>query len=245
MNTETFWYALNNKKTYKDVMVESAYEGIWVVPSTKELKGAQLAFGQSARGMRIFKKFLKGVAKDFDYVLIDTKPQINVYFKVLLCASQWYVIPSFPEPDSYDGFLDLVAECEEIHEEMNEDLNCLGVLMTCVKRIPAHESYLKFISKHLRKAKVPLFKQTIRSSNSIATGSLHACPAVSLPNARFIKEDYVKVVRSMIRTTSKFKGDAMRPDLEILGVIPSEEAIEASANEDFFVQNNNSNEISF
>ena len=49
----------------------------------------------------------------------------------------------------------------------------------------------------------------------------------------------------MIRTTSKFKGDAMRPDLEILGVIPSEEAIEASANEDFVVQNNNSSEISF
>ena len=56
---------------------------------------------------------------------------------------------------------------------MNEDLNCLGVLMTCVKRIPAHESYLKFISKHLRKAKVPLFKQTIRSSNSIATGVVY------------------------------------------------------------------------
>ena len=36
------------------------------------------------------------------------------YFSAL-CASQWYVIPSFPEPDSYDGFLDLVAECEEIH----------------------------------------------------------------------------------------------------------------------------------
>ena len=246
MNTETLWYALNNKKTYKDVMVESAYEDIWVVPSTKELKGAQLAFGQSARGMRIFKKFLKGVAKDFDYVLIDTKPQINVLLQSALCASQWYIIPSFPEPDSYDGFLDLVAECEEIHEEMNEDLNCLGVLMTCVKRIPAHESYLKFISKHLRKAKVPLFKQTIRSSNSIATGSLHACPAVSLANARFIREDYVKVVRSLIRTTSKFKGDAARPDLEVLGVMPSEEAIEASAaSDDFLVESSNSNEISF
>ena len=84
------------------------------------------------------------LALDFDFVLIDTKPQINVLLQSALCASHWYTIPSFPEPDSYDGFLDLVAECEEIYEEMNEDLNCLGVLMTCVKRIPAHESYLKF-----------------------------------------------------------------------------------------------------
>ena len=150
LNTETLWYALNNKKAYKDVMVESSYENIWVVPSTKELKGAQLAFGQSARGMRIFKKFLKNVGKDFDFVLIDTKPQINVLLQSALCASHWYVIPSFPEPDSYDGFLDLVAECEEIYEEMNEDLNCLGVL-TYVKRIPAMSLILKFISKTFKK----------------------------------------------------------------------------------------------
>ena len=215
-------------------------------PSTKELKGAQLAFGQSARGMRIFKKLLKGVDKDFDFVLIDTKPQINVLLQSALCASHWYVIPSFPEPDSYDGFLDLVAECEEIYEEMNDELNCLGVLMTCVKRIPAHESYLKFISKHLKKAKVPLFRQTIRSSNSIATGSLHACPAVSLPNARFIKEDYIKVVRSMIRAAGKMKDSGVRPDLEVLGVVPSEEAIEASAlSDDFIIENNDSSEINF
>ena len=58
---------------------------------------------------------------------------------------------------------------------------------------------------------------------------------MSLANARFIREDYVKVVRSLIRTTSKFKGDAARPDLEVLGVMPSEEAIEASAASDDFL----------
>ena len=51
-DSETLWYALKNKKSYQTVMVESSYENIWVIPSTKELKGAQIAFGQSARGIK-------------------------------------------------------------------------------------------------------------------------------------------------------------------------------------------------
>lgn len=215
---ETLWYALKNRKGYQSVMVESAYENIWVVPSTKDLKGAQIAFGQSARGIKMFNRLLKGVEKDFDFVLIDTKPQINILLQSALASSSWFLIPSFPEPDSYDGFVDLLNECEEIYEEVNDELGCLGILLTSVKKIPAHETYIRFIQKHMRKAHVPLLKGSIRSSNAIATGSLHSCPAVSLPGAYAIKEDYMKVVRSIIRTVSKGPSET-RPDLEVLGIM--------------------------
>ncbi|SMF83914.1 ParA family protein [Pseudobacteriovorax antillogorgiicola] len=218
--TETLWYALNHKKSYKHVMVEGGYDNIWVVPSTKDLKGAQIAFGQSARGIKMFQRLLKGVEDDFDYVLIDTKPQINILLQSALAASTWFLIPSFPEPDSYDGFVDLLTECDEIVEDANDQLHCLGVLLTSVKKIPAHEAYIRFIQKHMKQAHVPLLKATIRSSNAIATGSLHSCPAVSLPGAYAIREDYIKVVRSIIRTVNK-GGPVVRPDLEALGVLGS------------------------
>ena len=166
----------------------------------------------------MFQRLLKGVEKDFDYVLIDTKPQINVLLQAALAASQWYVIPSFPEPDSYDGFIDLLAEAGEIHEEINDELHCLGVLLTSVKKIPAHEAYINFINKHMKKSQVPMFKASIRSSNAIATGSLHSCPAVSLPGSYIIKEDYLKVVRAMMRTISKGAQSLKQPNLEALGI---------------------------
>lgn len=216
--TETLWYALNNRKSYRDVMVRSSYSNIWVVPSTKELKGAQLAFGQSARGMKLFKRFLKGCEKDFDFVLIDSKPQINILLQAALAASNWYLIPSFPEPDSYDGFIDLLAECEEIYEEENPSLHCLGVLFTCVKKIPAHSTYIKFITKHLKTAHVPLFKSFVRSSNAMATGGLHSCPAVALPGAYAVKEDYLKLTRNLLRNVSKPSFRNQRPDLAFLGM---------------------------
>ena len=216
--TETLWYAFNNRKSYQSVMVETNHANIWVVPSTKELKSAQVAFSQSARGMGLFRHMLKGVAKDFDYVLIDTKPQINILLQSALAASGWYLIPSFPEPDSYDGFIDLLSECVEIGEEVNENLRCLGILLSNVKKIPAHDAYIQFIQKHMKKAKVPLIKSFIRSSNSIATGGIHGCPAASLPSAHAVRQDYLKVVKHIMRSVSK-KGKLVVPDLEKLGVV--------------------------
>ncbi len=215
---ETLWHALTRKLSYDQVMVESPYKNIWVIPSTKELKAAQTEFGRSARGLKLFKHLLKGVSKNFDYVLIDTKPQINVLLQAALAASNWYLIPSFPEPDSYDGFLDLVAECEEIREEENSELRCLGVMLSCVKKIPAHDSYIRFISKHLKSAKVNLLKPAIRVSNAVATGNLHSCPAAALPGARAVKDDYLKLTKALLKLADNAK-KSERPDLDRLGVI--------------------------
>ena len=221
LETETLWHALSTKKTYKEVMVESPHKNIWVIPATKELKGAQLAFGQSARGIKLFKRLLSGVEKDFDYVLIDTKPQISILLQAALAASNWYLIPSFPESDSYDGFIDLIAECEEIHDEENASLHCLGVLFTCVKKSAAHETYLGFIKKHLTKAKINCFGTVIRVSNTIATGSLQSVPAVSLTSSRALCDDYLSVARQIVRLTTSRQKKQARPNLKLLGLAPT------------------------
>lgn len=222
---ETLWSALTRKVGYQDVIVESPYKNIWVIPSTKELKAAQNEFGRSARGFKLFRHLLKGVEKDFDYVLIDTKPQINVLLQAALAASDYYLIPSFPEPDSYDGFLDLVAECEEIHDEENDDLRLMGVLISSVKKIPAHEQYLKFIGKHLKSANVSLMKPYVRASNAVATSTLHACPAVAISAGRQVKEDYLKLAKLIVKTASAKKAPP-RPNLGKLGVLKEEQANE-------------------
>jgi chromosome partitioning protein len=222
---ETLWSALTRKLGYQEVVVESPYKNIWVIPSTKELKSAQNEFGRSARGLKLFRHLLKGVEKDFDYVLIDTKPQINVLLQAALAASDFYLIPSFPEPDSYDGFLDLVSECEEIHDEENESLRLLGVLISSVKKIPAHEQYLKFIGKHLKASHVNLLKPYVRASNAVATATLHGCPAVAISSGRSVKEDYLKLAKAIIKVASTKKSPP-RPNLEKLGVLKEEQANE-------------------
>ena len=214
---KNLWEALHQKLSYKKVMLASPYERLKVISSTKELKKAQLAFGGTARGLKMFQKLLKGAAEDFDLILIDTKPQINILLQAALMASQYVLIPSFPESDSYDGFIDLLAECEEIYENGNEDLCYLGLLFTNVKNSPAHQAYVEFVKKHLKKAGMGLFPTLIRHSNAIATGSLHHCPAVSLGTSRNVATDYLKVARRVLRLLSE-PSLLSRPDLSYLGI---------------------------
>ncbi|MBF0440484.1 MAG: AAA family ATPase [Oligoflexales bacterium] len=241
---ETLWYALNNKKGYQDVLVKSPYQNIWTVPATKELKGAQLSFSQSARGFKLFKKLLLGVEKDFDFVLIDTKPQINILLQSALAASNWFLIPSFPEPDSYDGFVDLIAECEEIYEAENPDLNCMGVLFSCIKKSPAHETYMKFITRHLKNANIPVFKGGIKASNAIGTGSLHCCPASALSNSGNLKEDYLNMVKQILKFLgSHTKTKIKRPKLSVIGI--SKDHIINESREIFEIKDQTAERINF
>jgi chromosome partitioning protein len=230
-DSQTLWAGMQERRTYREVMVQSPYDNLWVVPATKDLRKAQLAFGQSARGFKLFKHLLQGVESDFDLVLVDTKPQVNILLQASLAASHWYLIPSFPESDSYDGFVDLVAECEEIWEEENPRLNCLGLFFTCMKRAPAHETYFDFVVKLLADARIPVFPAHIRASNAVATGSLHSIPAVALKNSRHLRLDYMKIAEHIL---NELKQDARgrprrRPDLKRIGLLEEQMAPGRSA----------------
>lgn len=242
-DTQTLWAALCERRSYKDVMIQSPYEDLWVIAATKDLRKAQLTFGQSARGFKLFRHLLHGVEADFDIVLVDTKPQINILLQASLAASHCYLIPSFPESDSYDGFVDLVAECEEIREEENQSLNCLGLFFTCMKRAPAHETYFDFAIKLLEDARIHIFPSHVRASNTVASGSLQSVPAVSLANSQHLRRDYLQVAEHIL---SELKQDTRgrprrRPDLRRLGFL--EDQMAAGQPEEFDVQEDDETQL--
>jgi chromosome partitioning protein len=220
-DNQTLWNALEKKLSYRDCMIQSDFPGLFVLPATKQLRNAQLIFGQSARGMKLFRHLLADVERDFDFVLIDTKPQINILLQAALASSSWYLIPSFPESDSYDGFADLVAECEEIRMYEKESLNCLGLLFTCVKKSAAHTAYLEFIVNLLSEASVPVFPTHVRASNTVASGGIKNLPASALSGAKNVKEDYTSIANFIVsEMKSNMQGrPRKRPDLQKLGIL--------------------------
>lgn len=235
---ESLWAGLVGKQNYASVIVETPHPNLWVIPATKDLRQAQTTFGTSARGMKLIQRLLEGAEKDFDFVLIDTKPQVNILLQAALSASHWYLIPSFPETDSYDGFIDLIAEAEEIREEINPKLNCLGILFSCYKKCPAHDSYLSFVRPHLKKAGIPLVPTLIRASNAMATGTLHQRPALSLQTARTLKDDYTAALQWMMSSMKKPRSQLKRPNLKLLGLQSMKSKAEAAISPNFDLTSN-------
>ncbi|MBX9837779.1 MAG: AAA family ATPase, partial [Silvanigrellaceae bacterium] len=166
--SKNLWTAFKNKLSYKDVAVNSPYSNVDVIGATQDLEDAVDIFSSSPRRWKLFKQLLVGAQNDYNFIFIDTPPaKGGILTPAALAASDFYLIPSFADSDSYDGFVKIVSLCEDIKENENEKLSCLGVLITCLKKNPASNAYLDYVVTLLNEANMPIFPHYIAQSDTM------------------------------------------------------------------------------
>lgn len=78
----------------------------------------------------LLKKALREVEDAYDFVVIDTPPNLGVYTKIALTCANGCIIPVLAEKFSLDGLGALIQTIREVKEDLNEDLKIEGVLLT-------------------------------------------------------------------------------------------------------------------
>ncbi len=222
---KSLWAAFKNKLSYKDVSVSSPYSNVDVIGATQDLEDVAEEFVNSPRRWKLFKQLLSGASQNYNFVIIDTPPaKGGILTPAALAASDYYMIPSLPDSDSYDGSVKIVSLCEELREdEENEKLACLGVLITCLKKNPASNAYLEYVTTLFKDANVPIFPHYIPQSDTVDSARLLGKPAVTLPSASAIREGYLANARYIIAQAKESRAGRPRkhPDLKKLGLIKS------------------------
>ena len=88
---------------------------------------------------RLVKK-LKDVEEQYDIVLIDTPPSLNLYARIALIAADYLIIPSDLRPFANEGLRNVsqfVSNINEFREDMGRDaLDILGVLPSKLNTSP-------------------------------------------------------------------------------------------------------------
>ena len=220
--SKNLWTAFKNKLSYRDVAVNSPYPNVDVIGATQDLEDAVDIFSSSPRRWKLFKQLLVGAQNDYNFVFIDTPPaKGGILTPAALAASDFYLIPSFADSDSYDGFVKIVSLCEDIKENENEKLTCLGVLITCLKKNPASNAYLDYVINLLKDANMPIFPHYIAQSDTMDSARLMGKPAVTLPNASVIRDGYLANAKYIIAQTEALRTGCPRenPDLSKLGLL--------------------------
>lgn len=107
-----------------------------IIPSHIELmiKERELIETEPAK-FRLFHK-LQQVQNNYDIVLIDTPPSLNLYARIALISAQYLIIPSDLKPFANEGLLnvrDFIDEIDETKESLGQNpLKILGVLASKV-----------------------------------------------------------------------------------------------------------------
>ena len=110
--------------------VRSESGGYDVIPANRELAGAEVEMVDlEGREMRL-KAALAEIAGEYDYVLIDCPPALNLLTVNGLCAADAVMIPMQCEYYALEGLSDLVQTIKKVRANLNPNLEIEGLLRT-------------------------------------------------------------------------------------------------------------------
>jgi chromosome partitioning protein len=126
----TVYHVLLGEKTLADVRVSTDKGGFDVIPANRELAGAEVELvNEFARETRL-KEALTRLNGEYDYVLIDCPPALNLITVNALTAAQAVLIPMQCEYYALEGLSDLVKTIKKVRTHLNPVLEIEGLLRT-------------------------------------------------------------------------------------------------------------------
>lgn len=114
-----------------EAIVNSLVPGLDLVPSTIDLTGAELELvDQEQRTFRLRRAFRDPVLENYDYVLIDCPPSLNLLTLNTLAASHTVIVPLQCEFFALEGLSLLLQTIETVKANFNPSLEIGGIVLT-------------------------------------------------------------------------------------------------------------------
>ena len=129
---EGIYEALVLDRSVRELTQLTEVPGLWLVPATRELAGAEIELvGVDERAQRL-KRALSPVMEMYDYVVIDCPPSLGLLTLNSLVAATAVVIPMQCEYYALEGLSRLVETMEQVRHAYNPSLELAGIVLTMV-----------------------------------------------------------------------------------------------------------------
>ena len=129
---ETIYEVLIGEARAKDVIRDAGL--VDLLPSHPKLSGAEIELvSQIAREQKL-KAALSGIAKEYDFVIIDCPPSLGLITLNTLTAADSVMIPIQCEYYALEGLSQLLGTIRMVQKHLNPDLRIEGVLLTMFDR---------------------------------------------------------------------------------------------------------------
>ena len=126
---------LTGEANVQDVLVESGCEGLWLVPASMDLAGAEVELVSVDGRENIMRDaFSAYQGEPFDYIIIDCPPALNLLTLNALTASDRVLITLQTEFYAMEGLTQLIDTIRRVRQSLNPELSMDGILLTMVDR---------------------------------------------------------------------------------------------------------------
>jgi chromosome partitioning protein len=126
----TVYQVLLGEAPLSAVRVRSPSGGFDVIPANRELAGAEVEMVDLAQRETRLKTALDEIKNQYDFILIDCPPALNLLTVNGLCAANAVMIPMQCEYYALEGLSDLVQTIKKVRLSLNPALEIEGLLRT-------------------------------------------------------------------------------------------------------------------
>ncbi|HLT02657.1 MAG TPA: ParA family protein [Geminicoccaceae bacterium] len=125
---------LMNALPVDEAIRETAVPGLWLVPSSIDLSGAEVELVRAERREVRLSAALLASHAELDYVLIDCPPGLGLLTINALVAADSVLVPLQTEFLALEGLSHLLRTVERVRKMMNRTLKLQGIVLTMVDK---------------------------------------------------------------------------------------------------------------
>ena len=185
----TVYHVLLGEANIADVRVHSESGGFDIVPSNRELAGAEVELvdlperetrlkDALSEALSQMKSAIDEVAGDYDFILLDCPPSLSLLTLNGLCAAHSVLIPMQCEYYALEGLSDLVQTLKKVRAHLNPSLEIEGLLRTMYDpRNTLAQNVAAELEKHFGDK---LYRTVIPRNVRLAEAPSHGVPALKL-----------------------------------------------------------------
>ncbi len=171
----SIYHAMVLNEPLAPLIRDTELDNLKLVPADKSLTGAAIEMIELPERELILKRLLAPVLADFDFILIDSPPSLNILTLNGLVAARSVLIPIQCEYFALEGVTDLFDTLARVRRSFNPLLTVQGILLTMfdertnlssqvranLKSYFADQMFATVIPRNVRLAEAPSFGKPI------------------------------------------------------------------------------------
>jgi chromosome partitioning protein len=197
----TVYQVLLGSHAIADVTVRAENGGYDLVPANRELAGAEVELVEMEHRETQLKDALAVVAGEYDFILIDCPPALNLLTVNGLTAAQAVMIPMQCEYYALEGLSDLVQTIKKVRAHLNPALEIEGLLRTMFD--PRNTLAQQVSTQLVEHFGDKVYRTVIPRNVRLAEAPSHGVPALKFDQASKGAQAYLALAGEMLNRTGR------------------------------------------
>lgn len=197
-DADTSYEVIMRRTNIKDAIVHAKHYDL--LPADKALSNAEAELSTAQGREYRLREALKEVVDDYDFILIDTPPQLGLLTIISFSAVTGGVIVTTDNGAfATKGMRDLADVLESTREYFNEDARVIGILMT---RFNARLNAMKVMKEVTQRFgeffDAPVYNTFIRQSVGVMEAQMDSVDIFDVQRINAAMTDYEKFVKEFL-----------------------------------------------